>query len=46
MPDVRERFLAGGVEPVGGPPEKFGEHLKAEIAKWGKVVKATGSRVD
>jgi tripartite-type tricarboxylate transporter receptor subunit TctC len=46
LPDVRERFLAGGVEPVGGPPEKFGEHLKVEIAKWGKVVKATGSRVD
>ena len=46
LPDVRERFQAGGVEPVGGPPEKFGEHLKAEIAKWGKVVKATGARVD
>jgi tripartite-type tricarboxylate transporter receptor subunit TctC len=46
LPDVRDRFLAGGVEPVGGPPEKFGEHLKVEITKWGKVVKATGSRVD
>ena len=46
LPDVRERFQAGGVEPVGGPPEKFGDHLKAEIAKWGKVVKATGARVD
>ena len=46
MPDVRERFQAGGVEPVGGPPEKFGDHLKTEIAKWGKVVKATGARVD
>ncbi len=46
LPDVRERFQAGGVEPVGGPPEKFGEHLKIEIAKWAKVVKATGARVD
>ena len=46
MPDVRERFQAGGVEPVGGLPEKFGDHLKTEIAKWGKVVKATGARVD
>ena len=46
LPDVRERFQAGGVDPVGGPAEKFGEHLKAEIAKWGKVVKATGARVD
>ena len=46
LPDVRERFQAGGVEPVGGSAEKFGDHLKAEIAKWGKVVKATGARVD
>lgn len=46
LPDVRERFQAGGVEPVGGPAEKFGDHLKTEIAKWGKVVKATGARVD
>jgi tripartite-type tricarboxylate transporter receptor subunit TctC len=46
LPDVRERFVAGGVEPVGGSAESFGEHLKAEIAKWGKVVKATGARVD
>jgi tripartite-type tricarboxylate transporter receptor subunit TctC len=46
MPDVRERFLNGGVEPVGGAPEKFGEHLRTEIAKWGKVVKASGARVD
>ncbi len=46
LPDVKERFVAGGVDPVGGPPEKFGDHLKVEIAKWGKVVKATGARVD
>ena len=46
LPDVRERFQAGGVDPVGGPAEKFGEHLKTEIAKWGRVVKATGARVD
>ena len=46
LPDVRERFQAGGVEPVGGPAEKFGDHLKTEIAKWGRVVKATGARVD
>ena len=46
QPDVRERFLVGAVDPVGGPPEQFGEHIRSEVAKWAKVVKATGARVD
>ena len=46
MPDVRERFRNGGVEPVGGTPEKFGEHLRSEIIKWGKVVKESGAKVE
>ena len=46
MPDVRERFQNGGVEPVGGTPEKFGEHLRSEIAKWGKVVRESGAKVE
>ena len=46
LPDVRERFRNGGVEPVGGTPEKFGEHLRSEIIKWGKVVKESGAKVE
>ena len=38
-PQVRERFAADGAQPVGGPPEKLGAFIKAEIAKWSKVVK-------
>jgi tripartite-type tricarboxylate transporter receptor subunit TctC len=45
-PEVRKRMLENGYEPVGGPPEKFGAHIHAEIAKWAPVVKATGVRVD
>ena len=45
-PDTRKRMLDNGYEPVGGPPEKFGAHIRAEIAKWAPVVKATGVRVD
>lgn len=37
--DTRERLEAMAFEPVGGTPEQFGEYLKAEIAKWGKVVR-------
>ena len=45
-PDMRQRMLDNGFEPVGGPPEKFGEKIHAEIAKWAPVVKAAGVKVD
>ncbi|HYC45042.1 MAG TPA: tripartite tricarboxylate transporter substrate binding protein [Burkholderiales bacterium] len=45
-PEMRKRMIASGYEPVGGPPEKFGEHIRSEIAKWGPVVKRAGVRVD
>ncbi len=46
MSDVRQRFTNGGVTPVGGTAEQFTEHIRSEVAKWGKVVKATGARVE
>jgi tripartite-type tricarboxylate transporter receptor subunit TctC len=46
LPDIRERFLALGAEPVGNTPEEFAAYLKSEIAKWGKVIKESGARVD
>jgi tripartite-type tricarboxylate transporter receptor subunit TctC len=45
-PDMHARMIEFGYEPVGGPPEKFGEHIRAEIAKWAPVVKAAGVKVD
>ena len=45
-PDMKKRMLDNGYEPVGGPPEKFGELIRAEIAKWAPVVKAAGVQVD
>ncbi len=44
MPDVREKLLGQGLEPVGDTPEQFGAFLRAEIGKWAKVVKASGAR--
>jgi tripartite-type tricarboxylate transporter receptor subunit TctC len=38
-PDVRERFAAIGVDVVGNTPDAFATLIKAEIAKWGKVIK-------
>ncbi len=46
VPDMKKRMLDNGYEPVGGRPEKFGELIRAEIAKWAPVVKAAGVQVD
>ena len=40
LPDVKERLMGIGAEPVGSTPEQFGEHLKSEVAKWERVIKA------
>jgi tripartite-type tricarboxylate transporter receptor subunit TctC len=39
MPDVKQRFADQGVTPVGGPPQLFADHIKAEIDKWAGVVR-------
>jgi tripartite-type tricarboxylate transporter receptor subunit TctC len=39
MPDVRERLLGMATEPVGSSPEQLDAFMKAETAKWAKVVK-------
>jgi tripartite-type tricarboxylate transporter receptor subunit TctC len=46
MQDVRQRFAQLGVEPVGGPPEAFARHIRAESDKWGRLVKAQNIRLD
>jgi tripartite-type tricarboxylate transporter receptor subunit TctC len=45
-PDVKEKFFAAGADAVGSTPGEFGAVLKAEIAKWGKLVKEAGLRND
>ena len=39
---VRERLASDGAQPGGGSPEKFSAFIKADIAKWSKVVKNAG----
>ena len=40
MPDTRDRLLALASPPVGGTPEQFGQHIKREIDKWARVIRA------
>lgn len=44
QPDVKERFAGTDLEIIGSAPEQFGAYVRSEIAKWGKIVKATGMR--
>ena len=45
-PSVKEKYLAMGAEPVGNTPAQFSTYIKNEIAKWTKVVKDSGAKVD
>jgi tripartite-type tricarboxylate transporter receptor subunit TctC len=45
-PDVREKFTASGLEAIGGTPEEFGAFLRAETAKWAKVIKAANIKAE
>jgi len=45
-PEAQTRFAALLAEPVASSPEQFGAFMKSELAKYEKVVKASGARVD
>ena len=44
-PDLKERFLAQGVDLAGSTPEAFAAFVRSELAKWRKVVKESGATV-
>ena len=46
LPDIRERMVALGAEVVGSSPEQFASFQKADAAKWAKVVKESGAKID
>jgi len=46
MPDVREKFHAQGADLLFGTPQESANFMRSEVAKWGKVVKASGARID
>lgn len=45
-PDILRLMTDNGAEPGGGSPERLGNHVKSEIAKWGAVVKSANLKVE
>ena len=46
LPEVRDRLAADGADAVGSRPDEFAAYIRAELAKWGKVVKTGGIKLE
>ena len=46
LPDVSAKLLAQGAEPLSSTPDQMRQFLRDEIAKWGKVAKASGAKFE
>jgi tripartite-type tricarboxylate transporter receptor subunit TctC len=45
-PDMRERLIKQGAEPLGGTPDELRKYLAGEISKWGKVIRDAGIKAE
>jgi tripartite-type tricarboxylate transporter receptor subunit TctC len=45
-PEVRDKLLAVEFEMVAGTPDQFGEWIRTEIQRWGRVIKQTGAKAN
>ena len=46
LPEVKDRLAADGADAVGSRPVEFAAYIRAELAKWGKVVKTGGIKLE
>ena len=44
--EVADRLVAAGVEPISSSPQEVGARLKSEVARWEKIVKESGIRLE
>lgn len=46
LPEVREKIAEGGAAAVGGTPDEFTAFVRTDYAKWGRIVKESGVKLD
>jgi tripartite-type tricarboxylate transporter receptor subunit TctC len=46
MPDVRQKLVDLGFDPIGGGPSEYAALIARETAKWAKVIKAADVKLD
>jgi tripartite-type tricarboxylate transporter receptor subunit TctC len=46
QPENRERLIGQGYDPIANNPAEFAAYLRSKAAKWSKVIKERGMRVD
>ena len=46
MPDTPERIAGAGYEPMTSTPEQYAEFIKAEMARWAKVIKDANVKIE
>lgn len=45
-PEIRNRLMKDGIEPIGESPETYGAYTRAEIKKWGDIVREANIKAD
>jgi tripartite-type tricarboxylate transporter receptor subunit TctC len=45
-PEVKQKLVDQGADPVGNTPEEFSKLLREEVARWAEVVKISGAKAD
>ena len=46
MPEVKERYSVLGIDPVGNKPDEYAAQIRADLARWGPVVKQANIRIE
>ena len=46
LPEIRDKMLAMGTDPVGSTPEEFGQYIRSEAIKWGRIIREGNIRPD